>query len=102
MTNSNVTPLPVSTHPVSTQSQHPWRATFRTIFAVVVGLAASWGTLVQLLGLNTQWQWVTAGGVVAAAVTRALATPAVEDFLQVYFPWLAAQPLPKHLPTHKQ
>lgn len=82
---SNVTP-------VSTQSLHPWRATFRTIFAVVVGLAASYAVLVQAVGLNANWHWVVVGAAVAAGITRTLANPEVELLLQKYLPWLAAQP----------
>lgn len=82
-------PKPV---PTSSQGKYPWRATLRTVFAFVIGLAASWGVIVQALNLNPEWEWVTAGGVVAAAITRALANPLVEQFLQEYFPWLAAEP----------
>lgn len=90
------TPVPLPDKP--TQSKHPWRATVRTLFAVIVGLAASYGFLVQLLGLNTQWHWVAVGAVVAAAITRAMANPVVELALQKYLPWLSAQPRPK--PEH--
>ena len=79
----------------STQNKYPWRATLRTVFAVVVGFAASWGALVSQLGLNPDWRWVAAGTVVAAGVTRVLASPLVEGFLHSYVPWLTAEPKPK-------
>ena len=81
-----------NTPAVTSQSKHPWRATLRTLFAVVVGLASSWGVLVETLHLDPTWQWVTVGGAVAAAVTRVLAHPQVEAALQRFLPWLAAEP----------
>lgn len=82
---------PVKTGP-ATQTAHPWRATARTVFALLVGLASSWGVLVGAVGLDPTWQWVSVGGLIAAGVTRLLANPMVEAALQQYFPWLAALP----------
>lgn len=81
----------------ATQSQYPWRATFRTLFAVIVGLAASYSIIVEELNLNANWHWVAVGAGVAAAITRVLANPVVEQSLQKYFPWLAALPKAKRL-----
>lgn len=76
----------------TTQSAYPWRATLRTVFAVLVGVAGSWGLIVQTLGLDTTWQWVSVATAIAAGITRLLALPQVEVALQTYFPWLAAAP----------
>lgn len=76
-----------------TQVERPWRATVRTAFAILVALATlapvlyAGATLTdpsQATGLAAQ---VLA---VAAAVTRILALPGVESFLQRFVPWLAA------------
>lgn len=75
-----------------TQSAHPWRATIRTVFALLVGLAGSWSVVVQALGLDTTWQWVTVATAIAAGITRLLALPQTEYMLHNYFPWLAATP----------
>lgn len=95
---SDLNPHPDNAVPgTPTQSAHPWRATLRTLFAVVVGLAASYGVVVQALGLNANWHWVVVGAGVAAAITRVLANPLVEKTLQQYFPWLSALPKAKRL-----
>lgn len=80
------------TTPAATQTEHPWRATVRTIFQAVIALASMWALIVQALGLDPGWQWVSASLVVAAAITRVMALPAVEAFLRRYVPWLAAEP----------
>ncbi len=79
------------TQPAPTQSRHPWRATLRTVFAVVVALA----TLLPYVLADSSLE--AAPGVaqvlaVAAAITRVLALPVVETFLRDYAPWLAAEP----------
>lgn len=74
-----------------TQIRHPWRATLRTAFAVLVALA----TLVPLV-LNDTGMPASALGaqvvVVAGLITRVLAMPAVNAFLTSFAPWLAASP----------
>ena len=78
-----------------TQVRRPWRATARTIFQAVIGFAAMWAVIVETLGLNAEWQWVSASLVVTAAITRIMAIPQVEAWLQHFLPFLAAEPAPK-------
>lgn len=73
----------------ATQVRLPSRATIRTTFQVIVGLAAVTPFLVDALGLKATGVAATVLAV-AAAITRVMAMPAVEDFLQQYVPWLAA------------
>lgn len=78
---------------VTTQSQHPWRATVRTILAVIVALAAM---APAIYTAATQGSPEAATGAaalalgIAAAITRIMALPGVESFLQRFLPWLAA------------
>lgn len=76
-----------------TQSQHPWRATVRTVFAAVVGFCALAPMIVSALGLP-QVPAVVLALAVTGGITRVLAIPQVNIYLQVFFPWLAASPLP--------
>lgn len=81
---------PDTTPTAPTQVTHPWRATIRTLVAVLLSLAASWGVVVETLGLDPSWQWVAVGSAVAAGITRVMAFPAVEELLRRVAPWLAA------------
>ncbi|WP_320069745.1 hypothetical protein [Micromonospora sp. RTGN7] len=74
-----------------TQTRHPWRATARTGFAVSVSLLSLLPVAAVAGGIDTVpaiAQLLT----VAAAVTRVLALPAVDEFLRNFLPWLAAAP----------
>lgn len=74
-----------------TQTAHPWRATARTVFAATVALL----TLLPVIATTAQIDtvaWVAQVLVVTGAVTRVLALPGVEAFLESYLPWLAARP----------
>ena len=78
-----------------TQSQHPARAVIRTVFAFVASLALVIPVVVEAIGADFASVPVVATIVgVAAAVTRVLAIPQVNEFLQrwVYTSWLAANP----------
>ncbi len=78
---------------MSTQSKHPRRAMIRTAVAAVVALLPILPTLVEKLGIGTvPWVIGIVGG--AAAVTRVLAMPQMEEWLHEYAPWLSAQPAP--------
>lgn len=66
---------------VATQEVHPWRATLRTAFAALAGLALSWGVIVEALQLPASWEWVGTSVLVAAGITRVMAVPAVNVFL---------------------
>lgn len=78
--------------PRPTQVKSPWRATLRTVFQALVGFAAMWALIVQAIGLNEDWQWVAASLAVTGAITRVMALPAVEAYLQRFLPFLAATP----------
>lgn len=81
--------------PTSTQSRHPVRAVVRTVFAFVAAVALIIPIIVAETGLNPEvYPWLGAVVGVAAFVTRVLASPAVNAFLQrwVYTSWLAATP----------
>ncbi|WP_461634515.1 hypothetical protein [Glutamicibacter soli] len=78
---------------VTTQSQHPWRATIRTILAIVIALAAI--APVVYTAATMQSPELATGAAAAAltlagAITRIMALPVVETFLQRFVPWLAA------------
>ena len=75
--------------PDATQELHPWKTTVRTAFQLIVGLAAILPFIADDLGATAPWAVGVVG--VAAAVTRVMALPQVEDFLEDHFPWLAAQ-----------
>lgn len=79
----------------STQTRYPWRALARTLFAVVVALAAGAPIVYQAImaqdpSLATGWAATVLA--VAGAVTRVLALPWTEAFLQRFLPFLAAEP----------
>lgn len=74
-----------------TQVARPWRATFRTVFQGVIALAAILPLILASAGIAP----VGLAGIavlVAGAITRVMALPAVEEFLQNYVPILAAKP----------
>jgi hypothetical protein len=74
-----------------TQTQYPGRATARTTVAAVIALLS---LLPYILGAvhADETVWGAQALAVAAAVTRVLAIPGVNDWLQRYLPWLAATP----------
>ncbi|WP_202605334.1 hypothetical protein [Glutamicibacter soli] len=78
---------------MTTQSQHPWRATIRTILAIVIALAAM-APLVYTAATMQSPELATGAAAavltIAAAITRIMALPVVEAFLQRFVPWLAA------------
>ena len=78
----------------ATQTKHPWRATVRTGFAVVIALAAMMPALVNATGLDETAGPVAGALAIAGAITRVMALPAVETFLERFAPWLAAEPSP--------
>lgn len=75
----------------SSQERAPWRATARTVFAALIGLASMWALVVEALGLDQGIPWVAASLAVTGAVTRLMALPAVNDWLRQYMPWLAPE-----------
>lgn len=78
----------------ASQVQHPWRAVERTVLQLVVGGAAALPILVDASGLPQTAAGIGTALAVAAAITRVMAIPAVEEALQLWAPWLAAEPSP--------
>lgn len=74
-----------------TQTQHPWRATARTVVAAAVGLASLLPVIAAAGHLEAS-PGVAQALAVAGAVTRILAIPSVDAWLRQYVPWLSAQP----------
>lgn len=77
----------------TTQGVHPWRATVRTVFALVVALAAMAPLIYEAIAqADAEGATGAAAGAlaIAGAITRVLALPAVEAFLARFVPWLAA------------
>lgn len=75
-----------------TQVTNGWRATARTAFAVVVALLSVVPVVLATAGLSAS----VVGAqvlVVTAAVTRVLALPEVNLFIERFVPWLAAEPV---------
>lgn len=78
---------------VTTQSQHPWRATTRTILAVIIAVAAMAPVVYTAATMQSPELATGAAAAaltIAAAITRIMALPVVEAFLQRFIPWLAA------------
>ncbi|MHC6175482.1 hypothetical protein [Glutamicibacter sp. X7] len=77
----------------TTQGTHPWRATVRTLFAAVIALAGLAPLIYEAAAQQLPEMATGAvGGVllVAGAITRIMALPGVEAFLQRFLPFLAA------------
>lgn len=74
-----------------TQVKHPNRASFRTLFQGTVALAAILPLILTTAGIPVVgWAAILVG--VATGITRVMALPGVEDFLEKYIPALAAKP----------
>lgn len=78
-------------NPVATQSRHPWRAMTRTAVAGILGGVSLIPTVAVAAGVDAV-PAVAQAVVVAAAITRVLAMPAVDRWLRTYLPWLATAP----------
>lgn len=76
----------------ATQVRRPWRATVRTAVQGLAGLLAVLPLLVEASGLDETTPLLGGALVVSAGVTRVMALPAVEDWLERFVPWLAATP----------
>ena len=82
----------------STQIARPWRTTVRSVFQGLVAFAAVAPMIYAAAfahdpALATGWAATGLG--VAAAVTRIMAMPQVDEFLKKFIPFLATQPKPK-------
>lgn len=88
--------------PVPTQVKRPRRAMARTAFQMLVGLCVLAPVLVSQAGLDPEkTPWLVGPLAVAAAVTRIMAIPQVEEFLGRFVPWLAAAPHPELKPDRR-
>jgi hypothetical protein len=76
-----------------TQSQHPWRATVRTLLAATIGLLSLLPDIAMVAGVDTNVAVVQVLAV-TGGITRVLAMPGVDAWLRRYVPWLAASPNP--------
>lgn len=74
-----------------TQVKHPTRATFRSIVQGLIALAAVLPLIFATAGVPPVGIAAILIGV-AGAITRVMAIPAVETFLENYLPFLAAKP----------
>ena len=74
-----------------TQVKYPWRTVARSVFQGLVAFAALLPLILSVAGVPAVG-WVAAVVTVAGAITRVMATPAVETFLETYVPFLAAKP----------
>jgi hypothetical protein len=58
-----------------TQTEHPWRATLRNLFAALLASASMWALIVEALGVEAHLQWVSGSILVTAGITRVMARP---------------------------
>ena len=72
-----------------TQVKRPWRATFRTVVQGGIALATLLPYVLSSVSFNPTGK-VAQVLASLAVVTRIMADPKVEAFLQKYVPWLAA------------
>lgn len=85
--------------PTPTQVARPWRATLRTIFQALVGLAALAPLIAAAVEEATGYdidgvRFGVLALAASAAVTRVMALPGVEAWLRRFLPFLAAEPAP--------
>lgn len=76
----------------TSQARHPWRATARTVFALIVALAAVWGVIVEAAGVDSTAPVIAASIAAAGAVTRIMALPGVADLFDRFAPFLLPEP----------
>ncbi len=74
-----------------TQVNHPNRASLRTVFQGAVALAALIPVIFTTAGIPVVG-WAAIVITVAGGITRVMALPGVENFLEHYVPILAARP----------
>ncbi|MFR9767045.1 hypothetical protein [Nocardia sp. SC052] len=76
----------------ATQVRYPWRTTVRTVFQLIIGIAAAMPMIVAASGLPETAAGVGVALGVSAAITRLMSLPVVNGALTVWVPWLAAEP----------
>lgn len=72
------------------------RRTIRTAFQALIALAAAAPLIADAAGIPATAPGVGVGLAVAAGVTRVMALPPVEEFLERFVPWLAAHDRPEN------
>lgn len=85
----------MATEPISTTTQvrAPWKATIRTLLAVIPAVALLVEPVLEAVANgdpDALGGWAVGAVGVAGAITRVLALPGVEAFLRQYVPFLAA------------
>lgn len=78
----------------ATQVRRPWRSTVRTLVQLALGLAPMLPLLVDAAGVDDTLPAVAGALAISGGITRVMALPQVEVFLQRFVPWLAASPRP--------
>lgn len=76
----------------ATQVRYPWRAMVRTVFQLVVGLAAALPMIVASTGIPSTAAGIGAALAISATITRLMSVPAINAALAIWAPWLAAEP----------
>lgn len=80
---------------VMAKPAHPWRRVLRTIIAAVPGLVVAVPLIINTLNIDPDkypklYAFAVGALALTAAITRVLAIPQVEAFLQKTMKWLAA------------
>lgn len=81
--------------PGPAQVTYPWRTTLRTVLWAVVAFAAMAPMIYTAATAQEPGQavgWVGGALAILAGVQRVMTLPAVDAFLRLYAPWLAASP----------
>lgn len=73
------------------QRRFPGRATLRTVVAALLALIPLLPEIIRASGWGAI-PWVAGIAGVAATVTRIMAMPSVDRWLETYLPWLASEP----------
>lgn len=83
--------------PMPTQTDRPWRATFRTVIVATIGLLPILPYIATSARIDTVPMVVTILGI-TTTIQRVISTPEVERWLEKFAPWIAADPSRKDSP----
>lgn len=82
------------------QVRRPWRATIRTVLTAALALIPILPSMAQAADID-EIPTIAAVLATAAGITRVLALPAVDQWLDKFIPWLSADPYEgKHRKDH--
>lgn len=84
----------IAAQSTSTQVRYPWRAAVRTALAAGLAALIAFPDIVRLLRIE-HLPGVAVTMAIAMGVTRVMALPKVETWLDRFAPWLASEP-PAH------